>query len=248
MKITDKILELDSTPWRLYEPEGGDSEWCVLWLQGFRSNIEGHAVGVTRLADSTNTAFAMLDYAGHGGNPIQLEDATRKQQFDEVVGVYDELVKLGYKKFIVIGGSFGSYMAALLIGARSAEAVVLRAPANYPDEEFELANKDTSAGRKDRSHYLYRQSIDDNFSNNAVEAVRAFEGETYVIEHEKDETINRAIPQSYYRAAKHGNYILIPGIKHSPKLMSNPEGYFELIEMWVSTIVKAVQKNQQLQG
>jgi pimeloyl-ACP methyl ester carboxylesterase len=60
-------------------------------------------------------------------------------------------MKLGFKKIIVIGGSFGGYMAALLANERRFETLVLRAPANYPEEEFELPYRDTSAGKQDKN-------------------------------------------------------------------------------------------------
>lgn len=249
MKMTDKTLGFDDTPWRLFEPGNSlSSNWCVLWLQGFTSTIEGHNDGVVRLAEATAMTFAMLNYAGHGNHPTPLEDATRKQQFDEVIGVYDELVKLGFTKTIVIGGSFGGYMAALLASERKVEALVLRAPANYPEEEFELPYRETAAGRNDKSHYLYRKNITNDYVNNAVQAVKEFDGVTYVMEHEKDEVINPSIPKSYYSAAKHGNYIVIPGVKHSPRQMPHSEKYFALIESWLATIVNATKQSHDIQA
>lgn len=245
MELTDNILQADNTPWRLFEVND-DKEWCVLWLQGFMSTIEGHNDGVVRMAEATGVSFAMLNYAGHGNHLVPLADATRQQQFNEVVGVYDQLKELGFKKIIVIGGSFGGYMAALLASKRTLETLVLRVPANYPEEEFELAYKDTSAGRKDKSHYLYRQNIDEHYTNNAVESVRNFAGQTYVIEHEKDEVVHSSIPKSYYNAAKHGNYLVIPGVKHSPKMMPNPEKYFALIELWLVAIINATKQSKDL--
>lgn len=245
MKITDSTLELHDTPWRLFEPNK-NKEWCVLWLQGFSSTIEGHSEGVVRMAEATATSFAMLNYAGHGNHPIVLEDASRQQQLDEVIGVYDELIKLGFKKVIVIGGSFGGYLAALLIGRRKAEAVILRAPANYADEEFDLPYGDTLEGQKDEKRFAYRRSIDEKYMNSAVKSVQDFTGPAYIIEHEKDETIPSSLSRSYYNAAKHGNHIIIPGLKHSPKLMANPGGYFALIELWLSTIVNATKRSQDL--
>jgi esterase/lipase len=219
MKVTDYTLQYDNTPWRLFEPAIDNKDWCVLWLQGFTSTIEGHTEGVTRLAEATTTPFAMLNYAGHGTHPVALDDATREQQFKEVLSVYDELRRLGYKKIITIGGSFGGYMAALLAGKRPHEALVLRAPANYPENEFSLAYKDTSAGRKDKSHYLYRQSIDESYTNNAVGSVQNFKGHVYVIEHEKDEVINPSIPKSY----------------------------FALIELWLTAIVNATKRSDSVE-
>jgi hypothetical protein len=78
MKITDNILQSNNTPWRLFETSD-NKEWCVLWLQGFTSTIEGHTDGVIRLVEATTTSFAMLNYAGHGHHPVILDDATRQQ-------------------------------------------------------------------------------------------------------------------------------------------------------------------------
>ena len=69
----------DGTPWRLFRPDGASEDWCVLWLQGFSSTIERHNDGVVRMAKASDTAFAMLNYAGHGDHPIALNDATQKQ-------------------------------------------------------------------------------------------------------------------------------------------------------------------------
>lgn len=237
--ITDFTLTLDHTPWRLVRPEGSDNSWCVLWLQGFSSTIEGHSEGVIRMAETNNITFALLNYAGHGNSPIPLESATREQQLNEVVEVYDELKKLGYTHIIAIGGSFGSYMAALLAGKRDLAALVLRAPANYPDEEFTIPYRETAAGTKARSHYLYRQNISPDFRNSAVDGVAGYDGCTYVVEHAEDEVINQSIPKSYFHAARHGNYISVPGLQHSLNLMPNPEHYQKIIEGWVATILKA---------
>lgn len=237
MQITDHTLT-DNTPWRLYEPENNHKDWAILWLQGFYSTIEGHHEGCQRISDSTNTALAVLNYAGHGNHPVVLEDATRQQQLDEVTIVYDELVNRGYAKVIVIGGSFGAYMATLLLETRSPQVIVLRAPANYKDEEITLPYKETTEAIDGEAKDLYRQSIDSNYSNRAIEAVRRFEGSTYVIEHGSDKTILKNIPQSYFSAAQQGNYILIPGLEHSPKLMDNPQKYFGIIERWIEVIVE----------
>lgn len=238
MKTEDFNLA-DNTHWRLYKPENAIDNWAVLWLQGFTSTIDGHNEGCTRLSSVSSIHFAMLNYAGHGDHPVRLEDATREQQFDEVCAVYDELTKMGFSKIIVIGASFGGYMAALLAKAKKPEVIVLRAPANYQEKEFRLPYSDTIESRDEEAKDLYRQSIGNDYSNNAVEAIRQFDGATYIIEHEKDCVINASIPKSYYNGAKHGNYILIPGLDHSPRLVKNPDTYINIIERWLSTIIYA---------
>lgn len=236
MKVDDYTLA-DGTPWRLFTPDNAHDGWAVLWLQGFMSTIDGHHEGCERMSANSNVPFAMLNYAGHGNHPVPLEQATRKQQFEEVCTVYDELVNRGFDKIIVIGGSFGGYMTTLLTGARKPQAIVLRAPANYKDEEFDYPYAKTTESKEGEAKDLYRQSIDTTYSNKATKALESFDGTSYIIEHEADTVIAANIPQSYYHAAQHGNYIAIRGLEHSPTLMPNASEWYDIIEHWIQTII-----------
>lgn len=247
MKIEDYTLD-DGTPWRLLTPYNAAAGWAVLWLQGFTSTIEGHSEGCERMSIISGVPFAILNYAGHGNHPIALGQATRKQQFEEVCAVYDELVKRGLDRVIVIGGSFGGYMAALLTGVRQPQAVILRAPANYKDEEFEYPYSETTEGREGEAKDIYRQSIDKTFSNSATEALHSFNGASYIIEHGADTVITANIPQLYYQVAKNGSYITIHGLEHSPKLMLHADEWFDIIERWIQTIIHATMYNPQNQS
>lgn len=237
MKITDYELASDKTPYRVYHSDGANSEWVVLWLQGFTSTIEGHHEGVVRMAERSNMAFAMLNYAGHGNHPMTLGDATREQQLNEVRDVYDAVAKLGFKKFIVVGGSFGAYMAALLVKERAAETVVLRVPATYADEEYTLPFSKTRSGLSEERRDIWRDNLDKNTANAAFTAIRDFPGDVFVMEHELDTVVHKSLPLTYYALAKHGNYIVVRDCDHSPKLMPNPQKYFAIIENWVVTII-----------
>ncbi len=247
MKTTRGTLNIpnDPTPWILVEPNQG-KEWCVLWLQGWTSNIEGHLEGITRMAKTSGVSFAMLDYAGHGTHAVKLEESTREIQFNEVCEAYDELKRLGYQKIIVIGGSFGGYMAALLTGNRRVHATVLRAPANYPDKEFHLPYNQTSRHKNYYEHARAKWFVNNSSDNKALEAVKKFGGFTYVIEHELDEVVPQNIPLAYFEVAKHGNYLIVPATKHSPKLMDSPKAHFDYIEHLLISIIKAVQLQQKL--
>jgi len=224
----------DEIPWAIFEPEDAGKEYVVLWLQGWRASIEGHQEGVERMAQQTGTTFVMLDYSGHGKHKLPLEKSTKHQQLDEVIAVYDELVRRGYKQIIAFGGSFGSYMAALLSAQRSVHALVLRAPANYDDEKFDLP---------------YDQILLEGerpADSSATEAVRNFGGYVYVLEHELDEVVPRKIPQRYFEVTKKGNYLLIPKTKHSPKVMKDPKLHYDYIELLLATLVKSIKLQDRL--
>lgn len=239
IEVSDYVLG-DGTPWRLFIPPDAVDGWAVLWLQGLTSTIEGHSEGCARMAIQTKLPFAILDYAGHGSHPVKLDNATRAQQCEEVIAVYDKLVRQGYQNIIVVGGSFGGYMAALLAGKRSSIATVLRAPANYADKEISLRYADTAGGRGDRDTLLYRQNLDEGFSNQAIEAVRSYKGWTYILEHGNDASIHPSIPRLYFSAAETGSYITIPGLEHTPRKMIDSQRWSKVAENWNVAIVKNI--------
>lgn len=247
MKLSDSTFTVNGieVPFRLFTPKNAKADWAVLWLQGFRSTIEGHTEGVIRMAKQSGTTFAMINYAGHGDHPVELPEASREQQLNEVLAAYDKLTKIGFSKIIVIGGSFGSYMAALLVAERHVAGLVLRCPAIYEDDEFTLPFKETLSAKSRETMDLWRENVTPQTPSKAFAAVKAYRGDTYVIEHEKDTVINRSIPRSYFALAQHGNYLLIRGLDHTPKLMPNPEHFYDLIEAWLVTMVNNLEKAQE---
>lgn len=244
MKITDFTLDLanDRTPWRLFVPGAAKSGWAVLWLQGFMSTIESHSEGCKRMAESQGVAHAILDYAGHGSHPTPLDKAVHAQQLAEVLGVYDELHGMGYEHIIVSGGSFGGYMAALLTESRDPEAIVLRAPANYPDDEFEMMYRDTlqDTYHVDSSLHKWRHGLPEDFINKPVSAISCYNGPVYVLEHELDEVIPSHNVRMYYAAAKHGSHILIRNCPHSLLTSDNPAHFIAIIERWCAVITATI--------
>lgn len=204
--------------------------------------MEFHLEGVKRMARATDVAFATMDFAGHGQHSQPLETTTRQQQFIEVEAVFDGLTKRGYQKVIVIGGSFGAYMAALLTGSRPVCAAVLRAPANYLDEEFSIPHDQTYEYKNREEHkWLRKNSITSSTPNKALTAIRNFNGPVYVLEHELDKEIPRNLPLDYFQTAKHGNYLVVPKTGHSPKLMQRPQRHFDYIEHLLASVIKAIQ-------
>lgn len=207
--------------------------------------MDSHLDGVKRMATSLDVPFVTMDYAGHGLHSQSLETTTRKQQHDEVTAIYDEIKKLGYEKVIVIGGSFGAYMTALLAGARPVHAVVLRAPAAYLDDEFATTYSNTARYTNPKSH---QEAKEQGYSgaNKGFDAIKKHTGSVHVIEHELDSVIPKLIPLTYFECAKHGNYHLIPATDHSPKLMSDPEKHYKLIENTLISIILSIQLQEQL--
>jgi len=229
----------DPTPWILVEA-GSSKDWAVLWLQGWRSTIDGHFEKIKELAHKSSISFAMIDYAGFGRHSSALPETTREQQHLEVVAAYDELKRLGYKNIIACGNSFGSYMSALLAGKRELAGIILRAPAIYDDQEFTMQQKD----RNDAAYQAFKQTVQPDSPLVALQAIRAYRGPVFVFEHGADEIIPRNIPQSYFVNAAQGNYLYIPDTPHSPRTSPNSHKYYEYIEAGISTSLGRIQLQQ----
>jgi len=241
MKIKDLILNnKENTPWCLFTPSGANKEFCVLWIQGWSSSMDSHREGVEIMAEKSGVAFATLDYAGHGLSKVPMDESTRSQQLEEATAVFDELKAQGFKRIIVIGGSWGGYIAALLCGKRSPQTVVLRVPANYPDDEFNTPYKHTLRSKNYAAYTEKKETLKDLVNSSATRAIENYDGFVYVIAHELDEVVPEKIPRSYFESAKQGNYLVVPNTKHSPKTMDNPKPRFEYIEHLIVAIIEAV--------
>jgi pimeloyl-ACP methyl ester carboxylesterase len=222
----------DPTPLVIVE-QNSDKDWAVLWLQGWRSTIEGHFETIEKLAHKSNMTFAMIDYAGFGQHSTPLPETTRERQHFEVVAAYDELKRRGYKNIIASGNSFGSYMSALLASKRELAGVILRAPAIYDDQEFTVKQKD----RDDAAYQAFKKSIHPESPLAALHAIHSYNGPVYVFEHGADEVIPRNIPQSYFANAAQGSYLYIHGAPHTPKTTSEPQKYYDYIETAIISVL-----------
>ena len=242
MEVIDYSIEVDYgiLPWRLFVPDDSNKDFCVIWLQGWLTPMDSHHDSVRRMSQLSNTVFATIDYAGHGKSPVKLDDSTRKQQFDDLVRVYDELVSFGYKHIIVNGGSFGAYLAAILLSKREVYSAVLRAPAIYPDNEFEVPYINTfrykipSIGHKQKAVNEY---IDNNM---AINSISKFTGTTYILEHELDEIVPKTVPKAYFNSSRRSSYILVPHTTHALKKNTNPQAHYRYEEDLVIAITNSI--------
>jgi uncharacterized protein len=173
-------------PFRIFTPPNADKKYCVLWLQGWSSAMDSHREGVTNMAEQSGTTFVTMDPAGHGLSDFPLEESTHKQQLEEIIATFDEVKNRGFENIIVIGGSFSAYLTALLTSERPVHAVILRAPANYPYEEFELRYKDTSHSKNYVDYTKTRWHDEMLVNSSATKALSNFNGYTYILEHELD--------------------------------------------------------------
>src|SRR5690606_19610525 len=105
-----------------------------------------------------------FDMRGHGEHEASNKTVTRGENLDDVIAAYDRLANLKMVEegsIVVVGSSYGGYLATLLTEFRPVRWLALRAPALYRDELWQAPK-----ARLDRSDLqTYRSALvrhDDN--------------------------------------------------------------------------------------
>lgn len=111
---------------------------CVLWLGGFRSDMEGtKAQALAKWAQARGRAFLRFDYFGHGASSGEFEQGSIGRWRADALAVIDELTA---GPLVLVGSSMGGWIACLAALARPERiaALVLVAPAtDFTDKLIE---------------------------------------------------------------------------------------------------------------
>jgi hypothetical protein len=185
-----------------------------------------------RLSKELDATSIVFDYSGHGDSPLDFDTIRPAQHFLEVIEVFD-WVKQQYpnRKFIVIGSSYGGYLATQLTQYREFDVLVLRAPAIYRPADFY-----TKAASEDKESTMsFRKDADKLASHPLVARTSKFKGKVLLIVHEYDELIPHQTTDAYAKAFN-ADVILEKGITHSldTATVEQVKLYFDDIYGWLS--------------
>ena len=175
--------------------------------------------------------FLTFDMRGHGKSPGEFEKLSRKDFVDDVVAAYDFLVEqegVDKDNINVLGSSFGGYLASLLTKERGVSRLMLRVPADYPDEGFEMPKVESS----DDDKAEWRAQVREWKETAALRALHHFHGEVLLIESEKDESIPPQTVKNYKNAVEaegQVTYMLMKDAPHSLRDRPDLQREFEKI-------------------
>jgi len=176
---------------------------AILFLHGWRSSEQyllARAEGLAKLGFVCLT-FNMRGSATSEGDITKL---TRQDFLQDALTAYDYLANLkevDKEKISVIGSSFGAYLACLLSGKRNIRNLVLRVPANYPDEGFDKPQIDFS-GDNNPDVLRWRFNSLTKEKTLALKVLHNFSGNILIVESEKDELIPHQTIESYINAVR----------------------------------------------
>lgn len=214
--------------------EGQNDGPVLLNLIGRTSNRrKPHYVNFSkRLADELGVTSLVFDYSGHGDSPFELNDIRPAEHFLEVINAFDWL-KQGFpnRKIIVIGSSYGGFMATQLTKYGKFDQLILRAPAIYRPQDFY-----TKIGDWDHSAIdVLRKDSEELLKHPLLARASDFEGKVLLVVHTNDEIIHKETTDAYAKTFRAD--VISEVVSHSldDATPQQIEAYFNDIYGWLSS-------------
>ncbi len=193
--------------------EGGEGGAVLLSLIGrtSRRTKQRYYDFLPRLAKELGITSVIFDYTGHGDSPFNIEDLSPAQHFLEVITVFD-WIKARYpnRQLLMIGSSYGGFLATQLTKYRRFDGLILRAPAIYKPSAFYTLMKDEDRG----GTQAFRRDVEALAKHPLLACASQFEGKVLPVVHENDEQIPRETTDAYANAFK-PEVVLVKGVTHS---------------------------------
>jgi|SRR3990167_1920038 len=194
-----------------------DKNPAILFVHGWTSHKERSYQYANGLAKLGYISF-LFDMRGHGESDGNINTTTTKEFLDDVLAAYDYLIEtpsVDKENIGAVGSSFGGYLVTLLTSKRNISRLVLRAPAEYPNEDFEKSKMQTSGG-ENPAVFAWRNQPKKSNETFSLEAVSNFNGKTLIIESEKDDMVPHQTIQNYVNAIKDKSKLTHIVIKNAP--------------------------------
>ena len=128
--MTDHLTRPDGEHLALKQVEGEGP--VVLWVGGFRSDMEGtKALALEAAARERGWAFVRYDHFAHGQSTGEWRKATVGRWCEDACALVDHLVGTGGRQVVPVGSSMGGWVALNLTLARpqAVKGLVLINPA-----------------------------------------------------------------------------------------------------------------------
>src|SRR5690606_26386343 len=155
----------------------------ILFVHGWGGN-QAHDLVRAREAAGLGSVCLTFDLRGHEANASQWETVSRAQNLDDLLATYDWLAQhpiVDDQSMVVVGISYGGYLAAILSALRPVRWLALRSPALYPDEGWDLPKRQL---HRDFDLASYRRRHVPAGENRALRACQAFRGDALLVEAE----------------------------------------------------------------
>lgn len=180
-----------------------------------------------------------FDLRGHMRTEAQRQTVTREQNLADVVAAYDHLLgqpHVDANAIMVIGASYGGYLAAILSSLRPVKWLALRVPALYPDADWQTPKRSLDRAMLQ----AYRSRVLDAGEDRALRACRDFTGDVLIVESGHDHLVPPPAIVSYRNAFRQTHsltYRIIDGADHALSTPACQQAYTSLLLSWITEMV-----------
>lgn len=194
----------------------GSKEEVILVIHGYSSSKENQSHHAKALNQQTGAHIISIELSGHGNSSFSLSETRPAQHMLEVISAYD-YIKSKYPNSNISASvfSYGGYLIVELVKYRKLDALVLRAPAIYPPEEFyqpwgiRLSDEDAYAKKMN----AYRTDVQ-ALTSNPVFAKSLNFNRALVVVHENDDMVPKPTTDCYITKLSADTFIAT-GFRHS---------------------------------
>lgn len=200
-------------------------EKYLLFVHGLRSNRSGYVERAAAASDRLGATALAFDLGGHGESEGHLADLAPADHLSELAAAFDFLSAsfppstTTEPKVGVCGASYGGYLSALLPSVREVWRILLRAPALYPDNLF-----DVPLGRARSTVAAHSDMI--------WSSAQRFQGRALIVESENDTVIPHDVVRQYLLEFERSQHTIIAGAGHALERVEHKEEFLELILGW----------------
>lgn len=178
---------------------------AVLFVHGLGSSRSTNIERARAVVEQGSATCLAVDLGGHGDSSGRLTQMTPRMNAADVVAGYDQLaVAAGVDpaRIGVCAASYGAYLSVLLSAHRPVARLLLRAPALYADDCFDLG-----LGQ--------RRFAGTTSAPTPLAHLAHFAGPVTLVESEHDEVIDHGIVEAYLLARPGIVHIVQPDAPHA---------------------------------
>lgn len=213
--------------------EGATNQKIILTFVGFGSSKKSNFDFMAKLVDMTGMSALVVDLAGHGESPFDVNETVPAQHLLEATKAYD-WIKANHPESVicVMGTSYGGFMAAYLTRFRPVENLILRTPAIYEPDTFYTQHCliDKILVRE------YRQNTEALEKHPMFLQPSVADTSTLLIVHGKDESVPKKTTD-VYASMFDAQVYTAEGFVHAFRDSINPQedipAYYEALTTWL---------------
>lgn len=233
--IKKKEVKIQNTGYELFADwYETNKDRVLLVLPGFTSTKQKYEDLVKTLVTNTSYSALVLDYAGHGESPFDINDLCRADNFSDVIAAFDWIkAKYPDKKITVLGTSYGGFHAAYLTKFREFQDIIFRVPASYPEETLY-----TKIGTmKDAHSESYRNDPKNYINHWLFTHTNSVKGRALVVTHEFDVVCPPVATTPFTKAFSADTWVA-QGFKHgfseSEVSEQQIQNYYAKLSDWIN--------------